>query len=348
MTQPVLCAATHRITAGVNAFYRLTVSSSAPLRAQQRYLDVVQAWLCNDITDWVDDETVCQALSNLLGLDVYQTCEHLGAFVGPMLLWSTTKPWGTDVQQARAFSTLCNQHFVRQSRTQPYDTCIAALDSIQQWLPLLPIELQQDILVHAVQDTNTKIDWASRRASGPAQREDEWTIAAKLARLIAHYPQQLCNARDTVSDLWLRAMNEYATSSLTMNGQLAWAKALLASSEMPITSKLHILASLVPEIWLDAEIQPEAILPLDEHERFFWMPWAIVRSPTWTRVLSDANPEDTNHAMLRRFCPNAERIIGCVARPHEWKDHRIIGALMQDLRHAGPNESVLPLPADLL
>ena len=82
MTQPVLCAATHRITAGVNAFYRLTVSSSAPLRAQQRYLDVVQAWLCNDITDWVDDETVCQALSNLLGLDVHQTCEHLGAFVG--------------------------------------------------------------------------------------------------------------------------------------------------------------------------------------------------------------------------------------------------------------------------
>ena len=117
---------------------------------------------------------------------------------------------------------------------------------------------------------------------------------------------------------------------------------------MPKTSKLHILASLVPEIWLDAEIQPEGVLPLDEHERFFWMPWAIVRSPTWTRVLSDANPEDTNHAMLRRFCPNAERIIDAVARPQDWRDHRVIAALMRNMRHADRMIPMLPLPEDLL
>lgn len=348
MTQPVLCAATRRITIGVNALYGLIAQPSPPLRAQQRYLDVVKAWLTNETTNWVDDNTLCQALSMLLGLDAEQTREHLGAFVGPMLVWSTSQPWEQDVQQARAFSALCNLHFARHAKTQPYDTCLAALNSILLWLPKLPLDVQQDIVAHAIQDINNKIEWGLLRISDPTKRQDEWLIASKMARLTAYHPRLLCDEKDTASDLWLRAMNEYATCSLDINEQLAWAKSLMACREMPDNCKRHLLASLVPEIWLNPQVQLDHLLPLDEQERFFWMPWAISRSPTWTRVLSDQLPEVTNQAMLRKFCPEAERIIGSVARPNDWKDHRIIADLMRGMRDAQRADGVLPLPTDLL
>lgn len=347
MTPAPICAATHRITAAVDALDQLLSAPTAPTKNQQSALNVLQSWLRVDMLGLCDDQTACTALSNLVGTSIDSTIEHFGAFIGPLLVWSARQPWSQDVHEARAFSALCNLHFVRQSRAQPYDTCIAALESILQWLPRIPNAMQSYLAAHAMQDINTKMLWDERRISAPAYREDEKIIATLLAHLANQYPNYFCAT--TMLDLWSKAMDDYATASLSLEAQYDWLMWTLTVSDMPAPFKLHIAKSVVPEVWIETAIrdQLQSILPAEENQRFPLMPWAVKRSPIWSRAVPTELPEETNHAILRMYCPLAEGMLTCITTPQDWRERKVIGALMEQLSNPAAVVPMLELPDDL-
>lgn len=352
MTPKPLCAATHRITLAVDALHRLLTAPTPPTKNQQKALDVLQSWIRLDLPDWCDDKDACQALATLVGTDFNQTCEHFGAFVGPLLVWASQQPWAQYVQESRAFSAICNLHFVRQSRTQPYDTSIAALESVLEWSPSMPPGLMRALSAHTMQDVNTKMLWAERRNSSSIQKEDELIIAQLLYRLSQQCPTHHFGDRPgaTMVEHWTQAMTAYATASMTLDDQHDWLRSVLQNNTLGPEFKRIISKTIVADVWLESDIEPhlQTLLPTLEEERFECLPWAVPRSPSWTRALSNALPEDTNRSLLRAYCPDAERLLGGVITAQDWKNQTLVGSLVAQISRSSEPLTVLALPNDLL
>ena len=323
---------------GVDALHDILTD---PLRASNhpdtpRLLRVLRRWATSDVHDPVEDQSVAKTLGDTLGLSHETTCDHLGAFVGPVLLWSIRQTWAPNVHYPRLVSSWCNQHYVRISRTQPHRTCEAALSHLLVWQTKFPVELQKRIAAHALQDVNIKMDWTHRRghlgATISEQHVQEWNICAGLTRLVASHPQHPCE-KSTLLEHWTTGMAEYAASK-TFFKQIHWAGMTL-DSDLPVEYKLRACALLSPHVWLDDAVQSKinTLLPMPELERFEALPWASARTLALAPLTSLSNGK-LNQALLRLYCPVSEGVLDCVATEADWIDKKAIASLMRQLKES--------------
>ncbi len=330
------------INVAVNALGRIALDPRGPNSRQQTAFNALQEWM-TDISDAGPKErTVHLALASLLGVAPDDVRDNFGAFMGPLLVWSSQQSWAYQVQTPRVFSALCHRHL--QSRLPRDDIAVhtAALSHCLLWGEHLPARWHLELATYVILSTNGQLNWTWRRSSSPAQRVDEWNLLVLQTCLLARLP----GAKEAHAN-WLEALSGYCTMGLNLDEQSRWAQWAL-SSPLPDTHKTAILSLLVPEVWLQDPIQTalQPLLPQDEVARFNDLPWAVVRSPTWTRVLSGRDHQEVNRDLVAKYCPFAFQFLHCMATPSQWSSRAAIQEMLVQI-HAREHLEPLALPDNM-
>lgn len=330
------------INVAVNALGRIALDPEGPNTRQQPAFTTLQTWMTDISDDGPQEGGVHHALARLLGVAPGDVRDHFGAFMGPMLVWASRQRWAHQVQIPRVFSALCHRHF--QSRLPRDELAIytAALSHSLVWGEHLPQRWHQELAAYVIFSANGQLNWSWRRNSTPAGRVDEWNLLVLQTCLLARFPEA-----DELHTCWTDALNGYCTLGLNMDEQIRWAQWTLSSS-MPAPYKTKVLSLLVPEVWLEEPIKNALLplLPIDETLRFEVLPWAVVRTPTWTRVLSPRNHQDVNRELVAQYCPFAANLLHCMATPSQWSNRPTIQDMLAHI-HASEQLDPVGLPDNL-
>lgn len=330
------------INVAVQALGRVALDTRGPNNRQQPAFNVIQEWMTDLADVGPQERQLHAALSGLLGVSADDVRDHLGAFMGPLLVWSSRQPWACKVQTPRVFSTLCHRHF--QSRLPRDDVAVhtAALSHCLLWGGDLPARWHQDLARYVILSTNGQLNWTWRRNNPPAQRVDEWNLLVLQTCLLARFPHD----KEAHAN-WLEALNGYCTLGLNLEEQTRWAQWAL-SSPIPDAYKTTVASLLVPEVWLEDTIKTalQPLLPPDEITRFAALPWAVVRSPAWTRVLSGRDHQEVNRDLVAEYCPFAFQFLHCMVPPSQWSNRPVVQEMLAHVHASEALESVA-LPDNL-